>query len=522
MGVILTKQKHIGLLIWLFMLLFLTSCAPQAAEPEPEISQEIITTAYIAQGKQTQCATRHIELSSGQYTVERYTDKEGTEFISGRLTAEKTAEAYTIQTITLEGMEAQLRTYDSQAKQWQEELLQTGTYKKGMYFITLDTQNTQDIKQLVICTAQTYALRGNGTREYLPKYDGDMQVQETENGYIISLHTPILPAQAFADWMVMRSKQQFIDWTDEALAERWAGYNFMGDNRWCLDGYFYTTPSDYYPTGKNYYRNLPACYITTKMVRDDKIPAVFPLAMLSVMRKQWNEHGFVPTRAGSEWLRNDYGIAPGYYDTRFNTELASAELDAIEEFRIEGWMDDILNYINYFWSFAEKNHFDLTDMELWQEGEPPQWKQKWDAAAAASPQEPPEKPIAWLVQDYSHPTGGEETHASLNHHIAEISLLYRVADVLGAAEYEALADIMLRAIENSETLWIMPDGNLEYAMLTDGSMGLQDYPYLTYNDLLALQKQLVARGDGENPALARMLASKKQWMDARGITGYNE
>ena len=108
----------------------------------------------------------------------------------------------------------------------------------------------------------------------------------------------------------------------------------------------------------------------------------------------------------------------------------------------------------------------------------------------------------------------------MNHQLAEILLLYHLSDSLQDPQLSALADRMLLAITDTTASWIQPNSNLHYAVYPDGSYGGLDYPYLTYNDLYAVQKELEARRGSRDPELDRLMANKKLWMDANGITGY--
>ena len=127
------------------------------------------------------------------------------------------------------------------------------------------------------------------------------------------------------------------------------------------------------------------------------------------------------------------------------------------------------------------------------------------------------------MQDYWHPNGeSSPTHASLNHHAAEAEFLYRMADAIDEDSYAVLADRMVRGIEQSELLWYKPDGDLNYSYKPDSTCSGQDYPYLTYNDLLELQRLYAARHGQENPAIARLLQVKLTWMNKNGVTGYNK
>lgn len=95
------------------------------------------------------------------------------------------------------------------------------------------------------------------------------------------------------------------------------------------------------------------------MANDTDQPAsrAIGLAMIDLMREQQNEYGFIPSQAGSTWLKTDYGIAPGYYDTRFNTDFWLANINAAENFGVTGWLDKTRKYADFLVSFAEQHHF---------------------------------------------------------------------------------------------------------------------------------------------------------------------
>jgi hypothetical protein len=58
--------------------------------------------------------------------------------------------------------------------------------------------------------------------------------------------------------------------------------------------------------------------------------------------------------------------------------------------------------------------------------------------------------------------------------------------------------------------------------MPDGSMGLVDYDYLTYNDLLNVQEDLVRiKGQGDQD-LQILMESKRLWMDRNNVSGYRK
>ncbi len=285
------------------------------------------------------------------------------------------------------------------------------------------------------------------------------------------------------DWWVYlspaspRDENGSIDWLYSCTVEK-----FGGANRMTRNGYYYTAPSNYIPSGDAYYYCNAAAYIPSKLARQD-VPLYgkeLAIGMLDIQREQYSDDGFIPTSSKSIWLSDDYGIEAGFYDTRFNTDLAHALLTLGVELQVPAFSDQALDYAAFLVTHANENSYPLPNGGL-------------------------------FADDYSHPDGNEPTHTSLNHQLAEILFLYETGDAAAAET----ADRLLLAIESTVDGWIRPDGDLYYAHYPDGTYGGSDYPYLTYNDLLALNRHL-----GGNDALETLMASKKAWMDKNGITAY--
>lgn len=392
--------------------------------------------------------------------------------------------------LTLDGTVGALHRWDEATKSWYNIQLQTGSYPAGTYHLATPQGSA------LLVTSQAYLDHSNGMIEHLPDCDGTLNVTATGTGFLFTLRSPALPANVHAEWFLIRSDAQLVDWSRSDSLEKWSIYCFTGENRWCYNGYYYKAPDSYYPYGPNYFHNLPAAYIVGRMMRDEGQPAsaYLGLAMLDVMDGLRNSEGYWPSLAGSTWLRDDYGIGPGYFDTRFNIDLAVAMLNAVSRYGIEEWRADLIRFGDYFCGYAERHHFD------YQLGDK----------------------VGWLVQDYAHKDGGKPTHCSLNHQAAEAVFLYRLAALTGESRFTETAELLTLGIENSAPYWIRQDGDLHYYRLPDGSFGRKDYAYLTYNDLLELQ-QYVAESRGTPSALINgLLTSKKLWMDANGVTDYNK
>ena len=87
----------------------------------------------------------------------------------------------------------------------------------------------------------------------------------------------------------------------------WATYTNLGDGRWCYDGYYWITYSNYIPTGPDVYFQMSAAYLCRSMLAmapynrlaDDLAPC-----MMDVMAQRQNEYGYFATSAGQR-------MAPG-------------------------------------------------------------------------------------------------------------------------------------------------------------------------------------------------------------------
>jgi len=287
-----------------------------------------------------------------------------------------------------------------------------------------------------------------------------------------------------ADWWAYLAPSDLGQREVPVWIKRCSVDKFGDQNRLTLDGYYYKTPSDYVPTGDDWYYRLPAAYIASKLARTGGSTHAYQMAaaMLDIQREHYNDLGYIPTLPMSRWLSSDYDMASGFYDTRFNTDVAHAYLDLGRAMGLREFVDVAMNYAAFLISHAGTQSVETTNGGV-------------------------------LVDDYSHPNGAERTHSSLNHQLAEALFLYET-DVTAA---KAMADRMLQGITDTAEQWIREDGNLHYACYPDGTYGGTDYPFLTYNDLLALNRHL-----GGNEAMERLMATKKTWMDKNGIMEYDK
>ena len=443
------------------------------------------TETYVIHTATGDVTRREFETKNPSFTqnIRTWTDAEDTAVRSDRFTPASDTLTHESTVLTVKGT-GTMRTYNFKANQWSETPLRAGTYPKGMYFIRAGGCDS------IIVTPLAYRDRGTGMIEYLPSSDGTLQVTKTADGFSLCVQSGSVPVGAFSDSLALTSRKQLFHWNDKDTLTHWQNYRFTDDNRWCYNGYYYTAPPEYYPNGENYFHSLPGAYITCKMARnaDDGACRMLSIAMLDVMRQQQNEFGFIPSTAGSTWLKNDYGIEPGYYDTRFNTDLWLAVVNAAENYGVTEWLPQAQKYADFLVDYAENHHSSVTTGD------------------------------ALLVQDYWHPNGeGLPTHTSLNHHSNEAIFLYRLSKAVDDESYALVADRMVKGIEQTVSRWIRPDGNLHYSLSPTGVGGGADYPYLTYNDLVDLQTQYTARFHHQNAAIQTLAQTKRNWMQKNHV-----
>lgn len=290
--------------------------------------------------------------------------------------------------------------------------------------------------------------------------------------------------------------------------------NKFHDNkmRLCYDGYYFESSTSYLPYRKDMLFRQPACYTGVSFARYSKCRLFNQLgyAMLMLSAQTINEYGYWETNPYVNWLKEDFNIKNDFYDTRFNTDFATGLVVTYDKYKDSALLEYAFKYTEYFIKHTEKNHIAIGD--------------------------------GWLIRDYAPKSENiwtKQTHSSLNHHLAEIVFLNELYDVIygfDTNEYEmfneyefvrnpeiisGLAEKMLRGVENTEKYWVMSDGNLKYAYGYNGKANVMtDYPYLTYNDLFTLNKQIKKKTGISNPVLERLMENKKAWMDNNQITGY--
>ncbi len=393
-----------------------------------------------------------------------------------------------LDTVLLTGENLQVRYYDgTQLKT--EKVVSGATYQLDNLYFSTDTMSA------VVSRPVCYTDLEYESIELQQQYPATITVVSTARGYSIRFTAPAAPMGSHYEHFTLVGKGQLIDWSRSTAATEWGAFQLRDKNRWTYRGYYYKAPSNYLPSGDQVYYRIPVSYIPIKMLAcEDPAAQELAIPMLDVMTELQNEAGYFPTHAGSEWLMNAYQIAPGFYDTRFSTDMALGLLTAYEKYGISEFLTAAQAYGDYFLDYTEKNHRVCVDQKSGEEG--------------------------WLVEDYHSPDGNLPVHTSLNHQLSECYFLFRLEQATGNAAYGERAEQMTAGLTILGTRWIKPDGNLWYSISPNGTFGGVEYPYLTYNDLFDLQNMLQIRSGARNPILQQLMDSKLIWMQKNGITGY--
>lgn len=287
-------------------------------------------------------------------------------------------------------------------------------------------------------------------------------------------------------WGVIHNEHLAV-WEDETVVSSIQRADLNKARKFWLDGVYDLVPSSYKPTHPEAFWRCPAQHVGRLFVPKASpfTHAIAVSSMYSTIRTQ-NRSGYWPTEPQSEWLAEEYGFGPNFYDTRFNTDAALYLLEAYQKYGEESALNAARRYADFLCRFADQYAY------LSKNG-------------------------GYLVPDYQASTGEYRTHTSLNHLLAEMNFLYYMYLATDEVEYRNTADLMLLAVKDTCEEWIKKSGELWYARLPNGEYGYQDYPTLTLNDLRESQNLITRIYGASDPDLARLISSKEAYNRANGI-----
>lgn len=453
---------------------------PADETPAKDAPERVLSSAYYTAELYTNTVRQYgCEVQSRKYIV-----SDGATATGFRATGVGRTSIFFDRTIT---EAATIWYYDAAADEWISNPLAEGTFTSPVVYI-----QTASGQSYFLALPHTYTLLENDTKLYHPEHDGDVRVIPSGRGLRVVMQGYGLQEGRVCDALIVETPFAMLDWELTNCARMWIVYGKNGASQWCFDGYYRQSPHNYIPTGENYYYCCVASYtiknFLVQMPRCSEAAAL-TILMLDTMVQRQNSYGYWATEPGSEWLQGDFGIGPGFYDTRFNTDLLEILITAERKFGSGMFTEAITRYVGFYLQLADATHIST------QNG-------------------------GWLIPDYWHAAELNAPHTSLNHQAAECLALYHASDLLGRDDLRALADRLLKGIEDTGLQWVMDDHNLYYSRLPDGTYLTGDYPYLTYNDLYDLRKYLTGFGREPNETLSALMDEKLQWMKRNGVSGY--
>lgn len=394
-----------------------------------------------------------------------------------------------IETLSIEGTSG--KAYYYAGEYWVETDLFAPIPKDKTLYIRTDKQD------LIISPAFHYEQFENASIEEKPEFL--KSIQFVNNGNNIDILMKMTNNESIeAHFWYLKSDEQLIHIEEDVQKFIWSSYISNDDQRWCYDGYYYRSPSTYEPYSEDMFWRNPAAYVVNSFTktRGSRASENLSYAMLDTLIQHIVDDGYFKTYPKSrDFLYEDYKLDGGFYDTRFNIDITKTFLIAYDYTGYQKFYDSAIGQIEFFINFLNNHNYDVT-----KDGK-----------------------YGILVEDYYHENQDyTKTHSSLNHHLAEIYVLYMMYERTDDMMYLDYAEKMMQGVRNTRDMWIMPDNGLEYAYMPDGTMGLVDYPYLTYNDLYDVQIIREKLGLGRDADLDYLMSKKRTQMDKKGITQYKK
>lgn len=388
-------------------------------------------------------------------------------------------------TIPLSGNTITIRYVDPNTKKWVNTSV-LNNIKPATLFIDTDTHS------YVISTPGVYKNDfKNSTLTIVREQEAIPVIREKDGYFELKMSFP-QNKNLIGEYWFIESKERLVDWKRNRIFDELLSHDLSNERRWSYDGYYFQTPSNYIPGGKDVLYSHPANYTGASFTKYpiNNLAKIMGYVMTKVCIKNQNEEGYWATGPKSLWLEKDFKIGNNFYDTRFNTDFAVSLLNAYINYNDKDFLTSAVKYAEFFVDFANNNNYKIDGGGI-------------------------------LVEDYGYSEPHEKTHVSLNHHLAELNFLYEIYNITGEKSYLETAEEMLLGVENTRNKWVMPDGNLNYALFyTKDTNKMEDYPYLTYNDLFQTKYLLNKFLNKKSDTIEFLMSSKKQWMDENNITGY--
>lgn len=327
-----------------------------------------------------------------------------------------------------------------------------------------------------------------GLRDLIPS-NTQININPKDNGFeiVFNVNAEYPEGAEISFWRIYSDEALFskgyVLFKDVALLMR-KDTHFIGP-----EGYYYKMPNGYWPYQDNRYYLNPSTYVALELGLDgNEFYQIALESLLWLIEGKINEEGYIPMPNLSLWLSDEYKINENYYDTRWNLDLSYHYLIAYNRNRFESDLISAKKIINHFIAHANKYNISVSGGD--KEG--------------------------IFVADYSGDDNSLLTHSSLNHQLMGLKALYMSYKIDKDEETLKVAERMMRAIEITTNNWIKEDGDLFYAIYPDLTYKLDDYPTLTYNDLLDVDRLYRDIYKENNIYLNTLIVSKEAWLKKNG------
>lgn len=278
-----------------------------------------------------------------------------------------------------------------------------------------------------------------------------------------------------------------VDWDTPHRAQKIVNFDTTNEYLFLADGHYYEKPPDYMPCaneeGRFVYKTA-ASFVHKSAIEPNSGAYVrlLGLYLLYTRLESFNEIGYIATPCESQWLKADYHIGAGFYDTRFNIDAVRALLFAERAGNEPRIRETVERALDFYIDFRARHRF----------------------LAGGS----------FFAPDYLDADGiTAADHASLNHSLAEGMALIEAGRQYNREDYLAEGLQVFDELEKSWSKWLRPNGDLWYGVNRAGEMIRDDYVSVTYNDLVAAVKLFDDMGCLDRfPGLYTLLLSKEAWL----------
>lgn len=427
--------------------------------------------------------------SDADYTekAKTFTFDSGDIFTIKRYTFGTNADTPLTDSINIPGNTLQIRYVSPETNEWYMSENLVNTAKQTMF---IDTEQGSYIFSVPGVYTNSFE---NNTMEMRPEFENKIEIEKGEGFYTLKWSFP-RDTQLIGEIWMLQSQNKLADWSNKTHFDA-LKQDLAIKRRFCWDGYYFPTPSNYTPYSETMLYRQPSNYGGASFAKYGSFPATFDLGYVFtyICMGNQNTDGYWPTGPKSAWLAGDFNIAAGFYDTRFNTDFGDNLINAYKRYNNTSFLMAACKYAEFFLEHAQNNSYSTKNGGL-------------------------------LVEDYGYKLEHTKTHVSLNHQLSEMNYLYKLYNITKEERYRSMADKMLIAIEDTKDQWVLANNNLNYALYyLAGTNTMVDYPYLTYNDLKEAQELYTqTHNNKKNETLQYLMDCKMEWMTANGVTGYNK